>query len=311
MNRVLLTGASGFIGSHCLPRLLDAGYEVHAVAPAGVEPGDPRATWHVADLLDADQMHALLARARPTHLLHLAWFVAPGEYWRSAENVRWVQAGLDLAREFADAGGRRSVMAGTGAEYAASAELVVEGVTPLRPTTLYGACKAALHLASSAYLSERGVSNAWGHIFYLYGPGENPARLVPSVIRALRAGERFECLHPNDVRDFLRVEDVASAFVALLDSDVEGDVNIASGEPTTVGDLVTAVAEALGRPDLADCRSAEPEASRQVGDNTRLRREVGWARRWARGGALESCIAWLDNRPGEEEGGVPDAMPSM
>lgn len=292
MNRVLLTGASGFVGSNCLPLLLEAGYEVHAVAPDGVEHGDARATWHTADLLDTGQVHALLAEIRPTHLLHLAWFVAPGEYWRSTENVRWLKAGLDLAREFADAGGQRSVMAGTGAEYAPSAQPVVEGVAPLRPTTLYGACKAALHLSSSAYLSERGVSNAWGHIFYLYGPGENPVRLVPSVIRALRAGERFECKHPNDVKDFLHVEDVAGAFVALLGSEVDGEVNIASGEPTTVGDLVRTVAEVMGRPDLVEYRSTAPEESRVVGDNVRLRRDVGWAPRLSRDDGINGTVSW-------------------
>jgi nucleoside-diphosphate-sugar epimerase len=292
VSRVLLTGATGFIGSNCLPLLLEAGCEVHAVVPEGAEYGDARARWHTADLLDAGQVHSLLAHVRPSHLLHLAWFVAPGEYWRSTENMRWLQSGLDLAREFADAGGERSVMAGTCAEYATSNEPLVEGVTPLRPTTLYGACKTALHVSSAAYFSERGVSSSWGHIFYLYGPHEHPRRLVPSVIRALTAGETFVCQHPNDVRDFLHVEDVASAFVALLGSEVQGDVNIASGEPISVGDLVAAVAQAVDRPDLVDYRPTVPEASRIVGDNSRLRREVGWAPRLSRGEGIERTAGW-------------------
>ncbi len=112
------------------------------------------------------------------------------------------------------------------------------------------------------------MSRAWGHIFYLYGPREHPSRLVPSVISALSEGTTFVCQHPHDVRDFLHVEDVASAFVALLGSEVEGDVNIASGEPTTVGELVATVAEVMGRPDLVDCSAVAPEESRIVGDNS-------------------------------------------
>jgi len=291
MMRVLLTGATGFIGSNCLPLLLEAGYEVHAVAPDGVEPGDARACWHTADLLDSTQIHTLMDEVRPSHLLHFAWFVAPGEFWRSTENLRWLQSGLDLAREFADAGGIRSVMAGTCAEYARSTEPVAEGVTPLRPSTLYGACKTALHVSSSAYLAERGVSSAWGHIFYLYGPRERPGRLVPSVVHALTEGDTFVCEHPDDVRDFLHVEDVGNAFVALLGSQVEGAVNICSGEATRVGDLVATVAEAAGRPDLVEYRSTEAGASWIVGDSGRLRNDVGWSARFALREGVAATVA--------------------
>ena len=292
MKRVLLTGASGFIGSHCLPLLVERGFEVHAVVPEGVESAASAAHWHVADLLDPHQVEGLLERVRPTHLLHLAWFVAPGEYWRSAENMRWLEAGLVLAKSFADTGGRRSVMAGTCAEYASSTEALIEHVTPIRPTTLYGACKAALHLASAAYFGECEISHAWGHVFYLYGPRENASRLVPSAIRALSAGERFVCHHPHDVRDFLHVEDVAGAFVALLGSEVEGDVNIASGEPVTVETLLETVAETIGRPQLVACEPTASERSVVVGDSGRLRREVGYVPRFDQTEGVEATVRW-------------------
>jgi nucleoside-diphosphate-sugar epimerase len=188
------------------------------------------------------------------------------------------------------------VMAGTGAEYAALDEPAVAGVTPLRPTTLYGACKTALHVASAAYLAEREVSNAWGHIFYLYGPGEHPSRLVPSVVRALKAGERFECEHPNDVRDYLHVQDVAAAFVELLGSSAQGDVNIASGLPTRVADLVAAVSDAVGRPELVDCSRSASEASYVVGDPVRLAREVGWKPRWSMADGIAATVAWWERQ---------------
>ncbi len=228
--------------------LADAGHEVHAVglgdAPSDLSPG---VSWHDVDLLDPPLVKVLFADVAPTHLLHLAWFVSPGEYWTSAENLRWVSAGFDLIREFADAGGERAVMVGTCAEYEQSGAPLIEGVTPLKPTTLYGAAKAALHLTSAAYLAQRDVGLAWAHLFYLFGPREPAGRLVPSVIRALARGARFECAHPNDVRDFLYIDDVAGALVALLGSEVLGDVNIGSGRSTRVGDLVADIATAVGR----------------------------------------------------------------
>jgi UDP-glucuronate decarboxylase len=139
---------------------------------------------------------------------------------------------------------------------------------------------------------ERGVSNAWGHIFHLYGPGEHPSRLVPSVIRTLDSGEAFVCRHPDDVRDFLHVDDVASAFVALLGSAVQGDVNIASGQPTRVDDLVSEIAAVMGRSDLHGITPEQPPRSTALADASRLREQVGWTPRWTRQAAIGSCIRW-------------------
>ncbi len=293
MKRVLVTGGSGFIGSYCLPKLAAAGYEVHVVTPdAPPRASDSDAKWHQADLLDEAQTGRLFRDVAPTHLLHLAWFVAHGDYWRSTENIRWVKGGLDLARAFADAGGSRAVFAGTCVEYAPTDEPRVEGITPLRPTTLYGAAKAGLHLSVAAYLAERTVSAAWAHIFYLFGPREHPDRLVPSSIRALLEGRRFECQRPNDAFDFLYIDDLAAAFVALLESDVRGDVNLASGAATSVRDLLAEIGDEIGHPELIDCSQGDRLGASVTADVSRLNDEVGWTPRWERRDAIRATVEW-------------------
>jgi nucleoside-diphosphate-sugar epimerase len=109
------------------------------------------------------------------------------------------------------------------------------------------------------------------------GGGEHAARLVPSVARAILAGKPALCTHGEQLRDFLHVDDVAGAFVALVTSDVEGAVNIASGHPHLVREVIYGIANRLGRPDLVRL-GARPTTDPPVVTATtiRLANEVGW-----------------------------------
>ena len=295
MSRILLTGATGFIGHHVLTRLRDAGHEVHAVTTKERPQGWDRVTWHQADLLRSAE---IMSDVVPEVLLHLAWYVEPGRYWTAPENIRWVEASLALLRAFAGASGRRAVVAGTSAEYDwhAVGRRCHEQRTPLRPATLYGAAKHALHAAAAPYAEQAGFELAWGRIFFVYGPREPQGRLVPSVGRALLAGKPVPTTRGNQVRDFMHVEDAAAAFAALADSNTTGAVNIASGDPVTVRDVIDTLAQLVGRPDLPR-RGALPDREgdppRLVADVSRLREEVGFAPRIALHEGLAGTLEWL------------------
>jgi nucleoside-diphosphate-sugar epimerase len=298
LSRVLVTGATGFIGRQALAPLRERGFEVHAVAR---RPGkDDDVTWHKADLLEPGEAERVVDAARPTHLLHFAWFASHGEYWTSLENVRWVEASLRLLRAFHERGGARAVFVGTCAEYDWDYGWCSEDVTPLRPRTLYGVSKNALRLVVDAFAGQTGLSAAWGRIFFLYGPHEHPARLVSSVSRALIAGEPAPATHDRHVRDFLHVADVADAFAALLASDVVGAVNVGSGEPRTVMSVLREIGDISQRPDLLQTGAVEAPPSDPlllVADIRRLRNEVVWrpARTFEQGIA-ETVDWWRRNR---------------
>ena len=93
MKRVLVTGASGFIGRHCLPLLLQQGYEVHAVHSISPPIKELEVQWHHSDLFDRNNISEVMSAVQPTHLLHLAWHLVPGNYSSLNENLQWVQAG--------------------------------------------------------------------------------------------------------------------------------------------------------------------------------------------------------------------------
>jgi nucleoside-diphosphate-sugar epimerase len=258
----------------------------------------PGVTWHEIDLLKRGLVERLLTELRPSLLLHLAWDVRrglsrqplpPGDYGP------WVRTGLELVRRFAEGGGRRVVIAGSCAEYDWNEGPCVEGKTPIRPATAYGAAKQALCRLVSEYAAEHGLSLAWGRPFFVYGPHEHTERFVPSVVRALLCGRPAECSHGKQIRDYLHVEDVATAFVALLRSDVQGPVNIASGNPVTLERIATLAAEIVGREDLLHFGVrpvAADEAARIAADVTRLTHEVGWNASYGLEAGLRHTIDW-------------------
>jgi nucleoside-diphosphate-sugar epimerase len=255
--------------------------EVHAITSrTPAPPSTPGVHWHQADLHEARSTDALLADVAATHLLHLAWYAEPGAFWNSSENLGWVEASIRLLRAFATHGGQRAVLAGSCAEYAWEDRVrCVEGETPCRPATLYGASKHAVHLVAESFAQQVDLSLAWGRIFFAFGPHEHPARLGGSVARALVLGEPAPCSHGRQVRDFLYSEDLADAFTALLRSPVSGSVNLASGRPVSIREVVEALGEAAGRPDLVQfgARPEKPgEPAELIADVTRLRDEVGW-----------------------------------
>ncbi|MFT3915019.1 MAG: NAD(P)-dependent oxidoreductase [Anaeromyxobacteraceae bacterium] len=294
MKRVLVTGASGFIGRHTLAPLVARGFDVHAVGrtrPAGAPAG---VTWHAADLLAPGAAAALVGEVKPTHLLHLAWFVVPGKLITAPENFEWVTASFELVRRFHEAGGTRVAVCGSGYEYDWSYGYCTEGLTPCVPDTVYGACKHALHELVRSYAIGKSLSWAWPRVFFLYGPGEHPQRLVSSVARALLAGEPAKSSHGRQIRDYMHVQDVADGLAAVLDADVQGAVNVSSGQATTLREIVLGLGRITGRPELVQLGALPARANDVplvVGANAKAA-ALGWAPRYDLEAGLAHTVDW-------------------
>jgi UDP-glucuronate decarboxylase len=245
--RVLVTGATGFVGRWVVRELVTRNCEVSALVRDGSDltplSGLPVQLIR-AELTDTDQLRVGVAESKPELCIHLAWYVEAGKYLASLRNLEMLQASLRLAEVLADAGCKRLVGVGTNMEYDAARGYVAEDA-PTRPASLYGASKLALFHLLEQLAALRGTSFAWGRVFYLYGPYEYPSRLVPDVILSLLRGETAKVTPGEQVRDFLHVEDAARALVDVALSDVTGAVNIASGTPIRLRELVLAIADAL------------------------------------------------------------------
>ena len=303
MNTVLVTGARGFIGRHCLRPLADAGLNVHAVTSASPSPDTSKsAVWHTADLLNDVQASRLIDEVRPVAMLHLAWVTTPGVYWASPLNDTWRRASEHLIDCAAACGLKRVVAAGTCAEYDWAVGRCDEHSTPLAPTSAYSRSKHELRSAIDTLAGRHGFSAAWARIFFLYGPGEPAAKLAPSVIDHLLRNEPAECSDGAHRRDFIYVRDAAAALVALLQSDLVGPVNIGSGEAPRVRQIATTIGRAMGKPDLIRLgarKSDRPEPPLVVAGMDRLTGELGFRPRWDLDAGLAETIVW--RRGGQTE----------
>jgi nucleoside-diphosphate-sugar epimerase len=278
----LVTGASGFVGRWSIEPLRARGAEIHTVDRREV------------DLHDRDAVAALMRRVRPTHLLHFAWIATPGVYLTSLDNPLWLRSSLQLVETFLASGGQRVVVAGTVAEYDWSAGVCSERTTPCRPATLYAACKHAQYEVLERWSEQEGFSFAEGRLFWVYGPGESPERLVPAMIRASTSGLPFRLRYPEQVRDYLHVTDAGAAFAALLASDARGAVNIGSGEGVVLSRLAEIVGDATGEGlHIEPGDAGEPDPSPVVlAETTRLTRDVGFTRRYRLEDGIRETVAW-------------------
>jgi nucleoside-diphosphate-sugar epimerase len=297
--RVLLTGASGFVGKAALDALAGLGAEVHAVSRTEPQTTEHHA-WHRADLLDSKAAAAVVARVNPEAILHLAWYVEHDAFWNSPINRDWVAASLALARAGAEKGVKRFVGSGTCYEYDWPSDgNCDEFDTPLRVTTLYDECKDLTRREIEKLSAANGFAFAWARLFFLYGEGEDPKRLVPSVARDLAARQVAKCTSGTAVRDFIDVRDAGEALARVTLSKLTGPVNIASGVATQIADVARKLGEISGQPNLINIGALpdRPDEPKRIVANTkRLRDEAGFSSARSLDEGLRDAYAYWRSR---------------
>jgi nucleoside-diphosphate-sugar epimerase len=219
---VLVTGATGFVGSALVRRLVAGGSDV--VAPTRSE----------LDLLAVSEkdLAQFVERASVSYCIHAAWYTNHADYLTHEVNREWLAASLRLVRACE---GLRFVGLGT----------------CLEPDTLYARSKLDLAIG----LGDYGANFAWARVFFVYGPGDRPGRLIPEMMERFGRGERAGPKFGGLRRDYIHVDDLADQIVRIARSNVRGSFDTGTGQAPTLSEIYAAGAAAFGRPELAEANA--------------------------------------------------------
>lgn len=234
--RVLLTGATGFVGAHTLRRLLELEHTVAIVLrptsnPWRIQHNLSQVTVLQGDIFQPETLVEGLKRFQPEAVLHLAWQGVANAARNDVSQIYTnIPGSLKLLQLAAEVGCKHWIGLGSQAEYGPTSQVITEH-TPTNPTTLYGAAKLALGLLCQAVCRQYGMRFAWLRLFSSYGPMDHPHWMIPYLILSLLRGERPQLTQGEQLWDYLFVADAAEAICTVLrEEGAKGIFNLGSGE---------------------------------------------------------------------------------
>jgi UDP-glucose 4-epimerase len=310
MARILVTGATGFIGSRVTRLLLTEG---HTVAVLMRPQSD---TWRISDVLSRltvlrTDLAGLCEEPRAIHefapekVLHLAWIGVGNQDRNQPEQLSNIRLSFELLRHATAAGCKVYVGLGSQAEYGPKGELLREDAACF-PTTVYGAAKLCHCLEAEAFCRKHDVRFVWLRLFSSYGPGDDPSWMISYVTRSLLRGERPALTLGEQKWDFLYADDAAEAIVRAAESPLaQGVYNLGSGEAYPLRSVIEQIRDYID-PRLELGFGEVPYRADQVmwlqADISRLTADSGWHPRTSIQDGLRRVVDWHASQLHASEG---------
>ena len=252
--RILITGASGFVGTQITKLLIsqqkdlvlvtrrkDAFQEIESKGIITIVQSDnifsENKNWWKKHLIDIDIV------------IHLAWYVEPNKYLNSEKNIECLSGSLTLAKAATEMDIKKFVGIGTCFEYDLNYGLL-QLDTPLKADSLYSSAKISTYLMLSELFKDFAISFLWCRLFYLFGEGEHKSRLIPYIHEKIKSGDPVELTSGNQIRDYMDVREAAELILSYTFSEYSGAANICSGKPTSVRQIAETIADKYNRRDL-------------------------------------------------------------
>ncbi len=300
---ILVTGASGFVGACAARESLRRGHEVHVLLRNQSNPWRLQSVWerlhvHRGDATDADTVRSVVRRVRPRAVLHLA---THGAYESQADARSILRTNVfgtyNLLEASAEAGVEVFVNTGSSSEYGFKNAPMRESDL-LEPNSFYAIGKAAqTHLCR--FLAQRvSMGIAVFRLFSVYGPWEEPTRLIPTLLHRAAAGLPLHMVSPQVARDFVFVDDVVDALLQFSTlSKMRGEViNLGSGSETTLEQVVREVldlCQSTSEVHWGAMTARQWDSNRWVSDPARADALLGWKARHSLSQGLARTAEWM------------------
>jgi UDP-glucose 4-epimerase len=307
-ERVVVTGAGGFVGANLARRLVAEGHEVTVLlrnrneAPWRLAEVDLYAT-SFADIADAARVSAAVRAARPRWVFHLAAYGAyPSQTDWDAMVRTNVTGTANLVRACVEAGVESFVNAGSSSEYGFKDHAPREDEM-IEPNSEYAATKAAATLYCAFTARARQVRMRTLRLYSVFGPWEEPSRLIPTLLVAAMQGRLPALADPRVARDFVYVDDVCDAFLAAAEdaaSPVDAIFNVGTGIQSTLAsvvDTVRAMLDVDAEPRWGSMPNRSWDSTSWVADASKIQSLLGWRPRWSLQAGLRSTVDWLRANP--------------
>ena len=230
--KILLTGATGFIGKHIYAKLLESNVALHMISR---KPQEHLKNCQVLDILNLKYSYTLIKNLKPDTLIHLAWDVSHGDFWNSEKNNDYAQATIHLFETFIKYGGNKIISTGSCAEYPTSCQAVSENQDYEGTLTAYGTAKK--QVATYLESKKKYIDFTWCRIFGIFGPGENSKRLFPSIISSIKEKKSFPIDTPEVFYDYVYIKTFSKLILSCINKKGMGIVNIGTGNSLSIFDI--------------------------------------------------------------------------
>jgi len=244
--KVLVVGGTGFIGEAVCNELSNSGYLVTSAARNHVY--DKRWDYTYLDITNAKQRRTVLDQIKPNIVILLAWETRHKIYWEDVSNKYYKESSISFAKDCLEVGVSNLVGIGSMSEYGYNPGKCGGCISFNNAKDLYSKMKIETCDNLEQIISSYGCKGNWIRLFHPYGPGERNERLIPQIIQKMKNGYNLSILNPNHILDFTYIQDVASGIVHIISESFPFRIDVGTGVPTSVKNLVDHIGEILNYP---------------------------------------------------------------